>query len=153
MIRAASERFWAKVRRGSPDECWEWLGTKQGTGYGRFWDGHKSVLAHRWAWKWHHGRLPDNMCVLHRCDNPKCVNYMHLFVGTPADNNADKARKGRASRTRLYGEKHGMTTLTNEQVVEIRSMNGAPLREISERFHISTATASRIRRGITWASA
>jgi len=74
-------------------------------GYGQIRDEQGSyATAHRISWRLHNGDIPAGMCVLHKCDNPRCVRPEHLFLGTQADNIADKVRKGRQAR----GERHGM---------------------------------------------
>ena len=90
------ERFWAKVVCGGPSECWEWTATLDGGGYGRIKSGGKLDGAHRVSWELHHGKIPVDRWVLHRCDNRKCVNPAHLFLGTRGDNVSDMVQKGRA---------------------------------------------------------
>lgn len=92
-------RFWEKVEK--TDGCWNWTacvlkGYKGFTGgYGLFGIGGKSFLVHRLSWEINNGRIPDGLCVLHTCDNRKCVNPEHLFLGTRGDNARDMVLKGR----------------------------------------------------------
>ena len=109
------QRFWSKVDRRGPDDCWEWLGGRDGFGYGRFCFKGKETLAHRAAWQLEKGPIPAGMCVCHSCDNPPCANPAHLFLGTQSENHADMVRKGRIAR----GEKNGMTKITAAQVTEL----------------------------------
>jgi hypothetical protein len=75
-------------------------------------------MAHRISWILHYGPIPDGLIVLHKCDIPKCVNPDHLFLGTGQDNMDDMVSKGRS----LKGEKSPMHKLTEEEVLEIRSL-------------------------------
>lgn len=92
------QRFWLKVRKTRG--CWEWTASQRNKGYGAFTytDDDGEVVqdrAHCFAWTLKHGPIPKGKCVLHKCDNPKCVRLSHLFLGTKADNNADMVKKGR----------------------------------------------------------
>lgn len=87
------KRFWAKVERRD-GECWPWLGAKTPEGRGRFMLRGKNVVAPRVAWAIANGSEPE-MLVLHRCDNPNCVNPAHLWLGSNRDNCVDMASKGR----------------------------------------------------------
>lgn len=89
----------------------QWLsnldGFKNKKGYGRFRvDRSSPGMTHRISWEIHKGKIPDGMCILHRCDTPSCVEITHLFIGTNADNVADRVAKNRTAK----GEKHGANT-------------------------------------------
>lgn len=87
-------RFLNKINK--TDACWIWIGGRNRSGYGRFvvWN-KNSQLAHRFSWTLHKGLIMSGLDVLHKCDNPPCVNPEHLFLGTQADNNRDMRAKGR----------------------------------------------------------
>src|SRR5689334_4116509 len=74
------ERFWSKVDRRAPAECWLWLGSRDDKGYGRLDRNKRIARAHRLAWELTHGPIPDGLVVRHRCDNPPCVNPAHLLI-------------------------------------------------------------------------
>ena len=84
------DRFWGKVEKGNPDECWIWLGARSKFGYGiitiRTSSGSLSTSSHRLSWTIANGKIPDGFFVLHQCDNAPCVNPMHLKLGTQFDN-------------------------------------------------------------------
>lgn len=110
--------FWERVVE-TESGCHEWVGDRHELmGYGRLRRDGRRLLAHRYAWELAHGPIPEGMCVLHSCDNPPCCYVPHLFLGTKADNNADKVAKGRNVAPR--GEANGHALLTSEQVAEIR---------------------------------
>lgn len=92
--------FWRHVVKGHPYRCWIWQGTVlEHNGYGSFWypPQQQTTVCHRIAWMLTHGDIPHGLKVLHRCDNPICVNPKHLFLGTQLDNMRDMAAKGRRS--------------------------------------------------------
>jgi hypothetical protein len=80
----------------APSGCIEWTGLIDRKGYGKTWFEGRSQGAHRVAWQLANGPIPDGLMVMHSCDNPPCCNVAHLSLGTAADNQADKAAKGRA---------------------------------------------------------
>ena len=89
-------RFWSKVDKQGPihpvcGQCWIWIAGKYSTGYGQ----HGNYRAHRYSWNLYYGEIPVGVFVLHRCDNPACVNPKHLFLGTHQDNMDDMNAKGR----------------------------------------------------------
>lgn len=111
-LRSILTRFWKYVDRKSADECWPWTGALNGSrrassgGYGSFGIRGMNVGAHVFSWTIHTGgrEPPYGMCVCHSCDNPKCVNPDHLWLGTVQENINDKVLKGRQPK----GETHGM---------------------------------------------
>lgn len=94
------ERFWNKVSKGKDDECWNWTGCTV-IGYGVLKNHSKPIKTHRASWIIHFGSIPKGMCVCHKCDNKLCCNPNHLFLGTFADNNHDRDKKGRGRGTFL----------------------------------------------------
>ncbi len=102
--------------------CWTWNLSKNHAGYGYVTFNGIGGLAHRLSWELYHGPVPDGLCVLHKCDNPGCVNPTHLWVGTHADNAHDRDKKGRGVMCSPgCGEDHHSHKLTRRQVEMIRS--------------------------------
>ena len=140
------KRFWSYVDIKSPDECWEWTGAISRVGYGAFGHRHDYISAHRMAWELTYGMIPEGMCVLHHCDNRKCENPDHLFLGTIAENNVDKVKKNRQSR----GE-GGNSKLTESQVLEIRELIKAHTsRQLAIRFDVNISHIRRIVNRVSW---
>lgn len=89
-------RFWAKVDKRGPDDCWEWQAARMKCGYGQFRFRGAMVLAHRFAWEQANGPITDpKLCVCHKCDNPACCNPAHHFLGDRRDNIHDAMSKRR----------------------------------------------------------
>lgn len=99
-------RFYKKFIVHPGSRCWIWTASLRGDfkgGYGQIGlDRRRGVHdAHRVSWLLHHGEIPTGMCVLHKCDNPKCVNPEHLFLGTRTENTLDMITKGRGHWQRV----------------------------------------------------
>ena len=93
-INTPEERFWAKVDKCGPDECWEWQGRVNEKGYGLFRISGKTIRAHRFSLELHKGKLQTGYFALHTCDNPPCCNPNHLYAGTLLQNIHDKMERG-----------------------------------------------------------
>jgi hypothetical protein len=146
------ERFYAKVHiPQDADACWEWRSILS-RGYGRFLVNGRMRRAHRVAWELAHGPIPDGMHVCHSCDNPRCVRVSHLWLGTIADNMADRDRKGRGAV--LRGEDHGCAKLTPEAVQHIRATpkKYGSGRALARLYGVSESAVSDIRIGRSWDS-
>ncbi len=93
------ERFFTKFKKLGPDDCWEWEGHKDKDGYGKISYRKKPnryfERAHRLSAGIYHGDVVGDAVVMHKCDNPSCVNPNHLKIGTHLENEQDKDRKGR----------------------------------------------------------
>jgi len=146
------QRFLAKVQK--TDTCWLWIAGVNHFGYGYF---NRSsvkkavcVLAHRYSYELANGPIAGEMCVLHRCDNPRCVRPDHLFLGTRTDNSNDKIAKGRAAGAK--GTSHPKARLTEPQVVEIRRRweNGESQMHLSREFKVGHRTVCAIVHRETW---
>lgn len=146
-------RFWAKVR--ITPGCWWWTGNAI-KGYGRIRRGGSDnvyLAAHRYGYEWANGPIPDGLGVLHHCDNPRCVNPDHLFLGTNTENVADMVSKGRHNPGRTFGEDQWASKLTPDEVRTIRWLYPMYSQQrIGAWFGISQATVSWIirRRGWAW---
>lgn len=140
------ERFDAHVPDRPVGDCWLWAGTREARGYGVTSFMKRNVLAHRLSWELSHGAIPAGLHVLHRCDNPPCVNPGHLFLGTHLDNIADMVGKGRHVR----GERQWQSVLTEDAVRSIRAA-GESGRELARRFGVTASCISEVRNGKAWA--
>lgn len=147
--RTVEERFSSKasiVESG----CHEWMAHRNKEGYGTFSLKGRQVLAHRFAFELHFGIKPGDKCVCHHCDNPSCVNPEHLFLGTFADNNHDRDRKGRTCRT--SGEDRWVSKINWKIARQIRATykEGFSVKETAKRVGVSKGLAEEVIYNRTW---
>ena len=149
----AAARFWANVHRGNG--CWNWTGhTKRG--YGKMRAGGRSWASHRVSYQIHFGPIPEGLYVLHKCDNPSCVNPAHLEAGTQSENIAQAKRRGRMKPLgglpdTAAGESAPSSKLTWDQAREIRSRKGEKSRAaIALEYGVSKWCVGDIWLGNTW---
>lgn len=131
--------------------CWEWTGGLSNKGYPSLRWG-SIILGHRVSYTVHVAPIPDGMFVCHRCDNPRCVNPDHLFIGTAAENHADMTTKGRQRtgfRVVPRGADHPNAKLTAQQVAEIKASNERGV-DLAKRYGVAQQTICGIRKGRRW---
>lgn len=145
-------RFWSKVDRRGPDDCWPWGGWSNAFGHGRFDVKSQKLLAHRVALVAAGRPVPakPNDCALHGdCSNPACCNPAHLRWGSKAENTHDRDRLGRGDWSGNLGEKNSNARLTADAVREIRSSDKTQ-RELAKIFGVSQVAISKVVRGLHW---
>lgn len=137
-------RVSAKIDKSAgPDACWPWTGAITAQhGYGCVQAGRGRVVgAHKLAWTFANGPVPDGLCVLHKCDNRPCCNPAHLFLGTKKDNALDKSLKGRDKTAKL----------TPDQVREVRTLLPKMQQQhIAKLYGVSNAVICDIHNGYTY---
>lgn len=154
MQRLESE-FWKRVNK--TETCWLWTGAKcpsrrsQPIGYGKLQVNKnpvRHIYAHRLSWMIHFGSISKGKKVLHRCDNPPCVNPAHLFLGTQVDNMKDCKQKGRNAS----GARHGRTRITDKEVLDIRRRvaDGESTRSVARLYGMGKSTIWQISARINW---
>lgn len=159
---ADKERFWENVRK-QMDGCWEWVGSKRGNGYGRFYVNGQSYGAHRVSFTITNGPIPSGMFALHHCDVRNCVNPHHLFLGTQTDNVKDMVQKHRQPKGETHGsrtspgrlprgERHHKAKVTERDVRDIRKEygKGVSQRRLGREYGLAHCSIGSIVRGEFW---
>lgn len=148
-------RFWSMVNIPDIFSCWEWKTTKPHQ-YTRFRISGQYIGAHRFAWLITRGPIPSGLDVCHHCDNRRCVNPAHLFVGTRKDNMQDAVVKGRLFGRRLNparGERQHNAKLTAEKVRQIRRLHRQeqiPNTQIAKQFGVCRQTVDDVVSRKSW---
>lgn len=108
VLTSLKENYLNKLDNG----CWEWIGSKWKSGYGKIMENRKYISAHRYFYRLYKGDFDPQLDVLHSCDNPSCVNPDHLQLGTHSDNMKDMYSKGRRTQAGKHNAnyKHGKYT-------------------------------------------
>ena len=149
-FRPVTERLWEKIKKtDSSEDCWFWTGAKTRQGYGTIAIKGKAKLAHRTVYETSVEPIPDELCVMHICDNPSCCNPKHLKLGTIYENNKDRHEKNRSKGKAHKGENSPMSKLTSNDVLEIFKSE-EKLKEIAKKFGITFQTVSDIQNGKSW---
>lgn len=138
-----------------PGGCWEWKGKIHSSGYAvtKDYDNKNSnIQVHRLSYSIFKGKIPEGLCVCHSCDNRKCCNPKHLWLGTHKDNNQDCLKKGRNSGGQPPGEKNPASRLNEKQVKEIRELLKTKIdrSEIAKKYEISKQTVFDIQARRSW---
>lgn len=145
------DRFWAQVGEHG-EGCWEFTGCRVSDGYGMItWEGRQQP-ASRVSWLIHHGPIPADQVVRHRCDNPPCIRPDHLLLGTVADNNHDMWERGNPQIPQLKGQEANGAKLSNDEalLVHRRRASGESVQSLADEFNVSTSTIYKIGQGRRW---
>lgn len=138
------ERFRLQTKR-MPNGCLEWTGHVAKNGYGHTKWNYRFLATHKFSWILHYGEVAPGLYVCHRCDNKRCVDPSHLFLGTPKENTQDAAMKGRMAS----GERHYKAKLNWSLVEEIRASN-ENAKVIAARLGVAFSTVYRVRKNELW---
>ncbi len=146
--------FWNKVNVLEDDKCWEWTASRRPQGYGQLNINRKLYYAHRISWQIANQKsVPKGIQVLHSCDNRKCVNPSHLWLGSQKDNIRDMVAKGRNNPWSPKGEAHPMARLCEGEVKAIRLLYATgkyTYNELSKKFDINQGHVGNIVNGKIW---
>lgn len=159
-VGSVHERFAARFQVDAATGCWNWQGPKTAKGYGRIagvvidgvrhTENERAMLAHRVAWLLYRGPIPPSASahgtvVMHKCDNPACVNPHHLMLGTQADNVRDMIEKGRKVSGTPKGIKHWRSSIKSQDDIDMICATKGRTKELAERFGVDVCTIKRIR--------
>lgn len=153
---ALTHKFWDRVKRCTPtcpmpcNHCWLWVGRRykrKNANYGAFDFAGRCYRAHRFSYELHCGAIPPGKSVLHKCDNPPCVNPSHLYVGTQLDNVRDCVARGRTYDR--HGAKNSNCVLTNAAVAKLKilAQHGLTQRYLAKMFGVSKSQVGNVLRG------
>ena len=140
------EFFWKRVKKTS--SCWFWTGSKNKDGYGRM-ERRLPMSSHRYSYELHFRRIPEGKILLHRCDNPSCVNPRHLLLGSHKTNAEDRRAKGRSA----LGVRNGRAKLSEKTVRELRKTYVPwknPMNKLAEKFNVCATTVEDALKNKTW---
>lgn len=146
---SSTDRFWGKVKK--TPTCWIWTAYKNSKGYGRLSFKGKVVYAPRAAWILSKGPIPKDLVICHTCDNPSCVNPLHLFLGTILDNNRDRHKKNRDGDH--SGEHNGRAVLTAKEVLQIKreyARGKITQKDLAKKYKVKQPRISSIVLGNSW---
>lgn len=152
VVLSLAERLQNKYEVDLATRCWNWKGSLR-RGYGYLKSGKTKLSAHRVSWEVRFGKIPPGQWVLHKCDNPKCVNPEHLFLGTALDNNLDMIRKGRAklhnSGNLRPGEENPYSKLTEAAALHIYRKEMRPT-DYAKLYGVSVGNICSVQAGRAW---
>lgn len=160
-VGSANERLLSRVEKDTVTGCWNWTGSKNSKGYGylggkingkRYVPAGQNMLAHRVSWIVHVGDIPDSdaahgTVVMHKCDNPACINPDHLQLGTQADNVRDMVEKGRRPPRKVKcGVEHHRTAVTSQADIDLICSTQGDTKALAEKLGVSISTIKKVRR-------
>jgi hypothetical protein len=144
--KSLKERFEKFFEKLDSSICWEWIGAKSKSGYGQLGVEGKPKLAHRISYEIYKGEIPNDLFVCHKCDNRKCVNPDHLFLGTRSDNMIDMYLKDRHV---TKGESNGSSKLVESDILDIRKSDKSQ-KELMLIYNISKSQINKIINKKVW---
>jgi hypothetical protein len=153
VLERVRKLFWERLPSREPDKCWEWAGPINVYGYGN----HGHWLAHRTSYAIANGSFDLSLCVLHHCDNRRCCNPAHLFLGTRADNTKDMMSKGRGkykvNNIICQGAGNCLAKLTDSTATQARAVYSTgkyTLKQVADQFGVSKSAVWFLVKRITW---